>query len=104
MYVCLTCGIPFCRTNDNPFRHRSKGSFSQIIMVIPGPHEPKNWDPYLSMLAEELATIWQQSLHVSNLFASVLVSKLKPPPRSKPFLRRFLSSFRKAYGSRSSVM
>lgn len=33
---------------------RSKREFVQPLLIIPGPREPKNIDPYLELLLEEL--------------------------------------------------
>ena len=50
-----SCGIVTVRCADLPHIDRNKRRFNHILVIIPGPSEPKNTAPYFAELLDEFA-------------------------------------------------
>jgi len=53
-----------CRSADIPVEHKGRREFSDVVILMPGPREPKNVDPYLEPLLLELVKYGPKGEHL----------------------------------------
>lgn len=71
----------FLRMGNLPLHMRSMREYTYLLFVVPGPCEPKTFQPYIQVFVDEMKDLFVRGVRVSRFAPNV--------PRRKPYLPIF---------------